>query len=225
MKMSVKIYFKKNEGDQVKLLSPLDIEDDASLDDLRSRLQNLNVFKCLNVFQFWDVQEGCWIDVNFEALNLVRECVHLIPKQPNELGPSKQPWLGNAPFSVELVGTTNVDVELDAAACPGAPCSTNNFWANPPLASTSEEHLDIDGPALKSMLLFGDVLLWYTNGEDKVYTELKLVSMDDYSWSLRSWNQLGAPIVKVYYNECRNFIGGSTGKHTKNTVTNLFLNV
>lgn len=222
--MRVKIYFRQNEGDQAKLLSPLDIEEDASLHDLRSILQNLNVFKRLGEFQFWDVQEGCRIDVDFETLNSVRECVHLIPEQPSELGPSKRPRLGNAPVGVESVGTVDADEETNAAACLQAPFTTENCDADPPLPSTSEEHSGTDGPALKSTLLPADVALWYTNGEDKLRGELKLVSMEDHGWSLRSWDQGGAPVVKLYCNECRNFIGGSTGKHTKNTVTNLFSN-
>ena len=48
--------------------------------------------------------------------------------------------------------------------------------------------------------------------------------MDDHCWSLRSWDQDGVAVVKVYCGECRGLNGGSNRKHTKSVVTNLFSN-
>ena len=71
MKVRVKIYFLKQEGDLPKLLKPIDTEEDASLETLRARLEHLNVFKRLGPFQFWDAKEGCRIEIDFEALNSI----------------------------------------------------------------------------------------------------------------------------------------------------------
>ena len=60
--------------------------------------------------------------------------------------------------------------------------------------------------------------------EERLRKDLKQVSMEDHYWSLCSWDQGGAGVVKLYCGECRSVIGGSTGKHTKNFVTNLFSN-
>jgi hypothetical protein len=56
MKVQVKILFLKQEGDLPKLLSPIDTEEDALLETLRARLEQLYVFKRLRPFQrsFWD---------------------------------------------------------------------------------------------------------------------------------------------------------------------------
>ena len=48
--------------------------------------------------------------------------------------------------------------------------------------------------------------------------------MDDHVWSLQSWDQDGATVVKLFCGECQSFIGGSTNKHNKNMVSNLFSN-
>jgi len=67
----IKIFFRKQEGDPPKLLSPMDTYDNASLQTLRFTLECLNVFKHLGPFQFWDVEECCRIDNDFEALNSI----------------------------------------------------------------------------------------------------------------------------------------------------------
>ena len=48
--------------------------------------------------------------------------------------------------------------------------------------------------------------------------------MEDHNWSLRSWDQDGVAVVKLYCGECRSLVGGSSGKHDKNTISNLFCN-
>ena len=50
MKVRVKIYFLKQEGDLPKLLRPIDTEVDALLETLRARLEQLNGFKQLGPF-------------------------------------------------------------------------------------------------------------------------------------------------------------------------------
>ena len=77
--MRMKIFFQKCKGDPSKLLSPMDTEEESSLLTLRKRLEDLNVFKRLGPFQFWDEEECCRIDMDFKALNTIRDCIHLIP--------------------------------------------------------------------------------------------------------------------------------------------------
>jgi hypothetical protein len=50
MKVRMKIYFLKQEGDFPKLLSPIDTEEVASLETLRAILEQLNAFKRLGPF-------------------------------------------------------------------------------------------------------------------------------------------------------------------------------
>jgi hypothetical protein len=51
----------------------MDVKENTSLLSLRKRLEELNVFKQLGTFQFWDVDECCMIDGDFEALNSIRD--------------------------------------------------------------------------------------------------------------------------------------------------------
>ena len=62
------------------------------------------------------------------------------------------------------------------------------------------------------------------NAEEKLHGDLKVQTMYNHVWSLRSWDQDGATVVKLFCRERRSFIGGRTGKHNKNTVSNLFSN-
>ena len=82
--MRIKNFFRKQEGDPPKLLSSMDIDDDASLQTLQSTLEHLNIFNRLGLFQFWDVEECCRIDSDFEALNSIQEFIHLIPTEPQD---------------------------------------------------------------------------------------------------------------------------------------------
>ena len=224
--MRVKIYFRKCEGDAPKLLSPMDAEENTSLLSLRKRLEELNVFKRLGTFQFWDVEECCRIDIDFEALNSIRDSIHLIPADSDlEVHCSKRPRLGHVGESVDIGDDVGDSVQLEPAA--GEPESTEIRLTDPiftTMAATSEEHSCTDAEALKSTLLPKDVLQWYLKAEEKLRGDLKLQGMDDHVWCLQSWDQDGVAVVKLFCRECRSLIGGNTGKHNKNIVSNLFSN-
>lgn len=225
--MKIKIYFRKCEEDPPKLLSPMDTDEDTSLLTLRTRLQDLNVFKRLGAFQFWDAEESCRIDVDFEALNSIRDCVHLIPAAVEDFegGPSKRPQIDNGG---ESVGTaTNNGGVLDTELGSSEPESTDLEVPDPTSSArltTSEDQSCTHGEEMKSVLLPKEVLELYRRGEEKLCGDLKVQAMEDHKWSLRSWDQDGAAVVKLYCGECRSLGGGSTGKHNKNTVSNLFSN-
>jgi len=112
----VKIYFWKYQGDPTKLLSPIEREEDTSLFTSRKHLGKFNFFKQLEPFQFLDEKECCKINVDFETLNLIRNCIYVIPsKEDLEVEHSKCPQIGNVE---EFVGTANnirdkLKLELD----------------------------------------------------------------------------------------------------------------
>ena len=220
MKTCVMIYFRKQEGDQAKLLSPIDTEDDASLENLRTRLEQLNVFKRLGPFQFWDVGEGCKIDVEFEALNSMKDSVHFIAVKNDDGGRCKCSWVDEVLFGHEFVGIADELADIQACNTDAEqvlPLSTGGI-------TTSEEHSVIDAEPMKSILLMADALEWYRKGKKRLHQDLKQVFMDDHCWSLRSWDQDGVAVVKVCCGKCRGLNGRSSGKHTKSVVTNLFSN-
>ena len=77
---------------------------------------------------------------------------------------------------------------------------------------------------MNSTLVSKDVLGWYQKAEEKMWQDLKKVSMEDHNWELRSWDQGRVGVIKLFCGECRTFIGGSTRKNMKTAVTNLFSN-
>ena len=224
--MKVKIYFQNAEGDPPKLLSPMDAEENTTLLALRRRLEELNVFRWLGRFQFWDVEECCRIDGDFEDLNSIRDCIHLIPADSDlEVNCSKRPRLGSIG---ESTGTRNDVGDSMRLEPTGVELEPTEIRLTDPVPTTeggaSEEHSCTGGELLKSTLLPRDVLQWYLNAEEKLRGDLKVQAMDDHVWSLRSWDQDGVAVVKLFCGECRSFIGGNTSKHSKNTVSNLFSN-
>ena len=60
----------------------------------------------------------------------------------------------------------------------------------------------------------------YFKKEEKLRNELKWTPLEDHNRSLKSWDQDGARVVKVYCQDSR----GVSGGHTKITASNLFSN-
>ena len=151
----MEMYFLKQEGELPKLLSPINTDEDASLETLCARLEQLNVFKRLGPFQFWDAEEGCRIDVDFEALNSIRDCVHLIPSEDNEVAQHcKRPRVGDVVLGGESVGTAGE--QLMAHAEEADLKSKEPVEMGPTFSSgvsAPEEHSMTDGPAMKSTLV------------------------------------------------------------------------
>ena len=64
----------------------------------------------------------------------------------------------------------------------------------------------------------------YLDFERKTTRELHNRDMDDHNWVLKSFDKNGVAIVKFHYVECGKDCGGSSGKHSKDAVSNLFNN-
>jgi len=87
------------------------------------RLEELNFFKHLSPFQFWDVEEGYRIDSKFEVLNFVKDSVYLIATKNDKGRQSKCFWVGDVLFNGEPIGT--IDKLLKVKACPQQPSDTD----------------------------------------------------------------------------------------------------
>ena len=132
--------------------------------------------------------------------------------------------MGNVVLGEESVGIAN---EIPNAHAEKIDLKSKEHVETGPASASGvsglEEHSVTDDPAMKSTLVPNDVLQWYMKAEERLCKDLKQMSMEDHDWSLRSWDQNGARVVKLYCGECWSLIGGSMGKHTKNSVTNFFL--
>lgn len=77
---------------------------------------------------------------------------------------------------------------------------------------------------LKSVLIGKEVLELYQRGEQKLWKELKDISLEDHLWTLKTWDKDGAAIVKLHCVECDMDFGGGSSDHNKSLVSNLFSN-
>ena len=130
----------------------MDAKENTSLLSLRKRLEELNVFKRLGTFQLWDVEECCKIEGDFEALNSIRDSIHLIPTDLDlEVHCSKCPRLGNVGESVGTRNNVGDNVQLEPVA--REPESPEIRLTDPVFTmkvATSEEHSCTDGETLNS---------------------------------------------------------------------------
>jgi hypothetical protein len=55
-------------------------------------------------------------------------------------------------------------------------------------------------------------------------TELAALNCGDNLWYVRSWNEDGVAVVKLYCGECKKDFGGQTRDHSKQAVHNLLNN-
>lgn len=162
-------------------MSPINIEEVATLETLRARLEQLNVFKRLGTFQFWDAKEDYRIDIDFESLNSIQDCVHLIPARNNNNRCCKRPRVGAIVCGEEFVWIVEEVLTLDTD--PPVPLSNEVVQADPTSSSRvsgSEEPSVMEGPPMKSTLVPIDVLEWYSKAEEKLHKDLKQVFMQDH---------------------------------------------
>jgi hypothetical protein len=54
--------------------------------------------------------------------------------------------------------------------------------------------------------------------------ELKLISLEDHIWTLKSFDNNNVGVVKLQCGECQKDFGGGSGDHSKSTIHNLFSN-
>jgi hypothetical protein len=81
----------------------MDAKENTSLLALKKQLEELNVFKRLGTYYFWDVEEYCNIDNDFENLNSTKDCIHLILAKSNfEVVSNKRPRLSSVGKSMGI---------------------------------------------------------------------------------------------------------------------------
>ena len=77
---------------------------------------------------------------------------------------------------------------------------------------------------LTSSLIAADLMERYADFECKTRKELQNRDMEDHNWVFKSFDKNEVVIVKLHYLECGKDCGGSSGKHSKDAVSNLFNN-
>ena len=78
--------------------------------------------------------------------------------------------------------------------------------------------------AFRSSFIPAEAMLRYRASIEKLRRDLKDSNLDDHKWELRSYDEDGIGIVKLYCCECWKETGGDSGNHGKIHIQNLFSN-
>jgi hypothetical protein len=69
-----------------------------------------------------------------------------------------------------------------------------------------------------------EVMDKYRSIKERLWKELKDISLEDHLWNLKFEDHNGIGVVKVHCGECRRDFGSMTGVHSRTTIHNLFAN-
>ena len=93
----------------------------------------------------------------------------------------------------------------------------------PPVGSRASgentNHVAFD---LKPTLVSAKVITRYLLAKEKFRKDLKLITVEDHQWHLRSLDHNFVGVLKVYCVECCKEFGSTTGDHSKNTIQNIY---
>ena len=220
MATKIKLFSLENEGDDPEFIGPIDMEEGQSFALLRVKLEEVGVIEW--PFQFWDASESCRIRPRLERLNTVQPTMYVIPVTIESNDRQKRMRIADASF---VNDSEQIFVAEGALSEGPSPVMVDPVSTNPETSRVSGSDEVHDSPALlSSTLIPREVMDWYLRAEEKLRKELNQIALEDHSWSLRSWDESGVGIVKLYCDECRKDFGSNTGEHTKPGVTNLFAN-
>jgi hypothetical protein len=77
---------------------------------------------------------------------------------------------------------------------------------------------------LKAVLLPKEVEEKSMKTAEKLRKILIQIDLQDHLWHLRSWDDNGVPMVKLYCGECKKDFGGNSGDYSKAAIHNLLNN-
>jgi hypothetical protein len=100
------------------------------------------------------------------------------------------------------------------------------FDSMPPLESSRVSRSDVVIPEfdLQSLLVLQEAIDKYKMCHARLKKELKLISLEDHVWTLKSFDNNNIGVVKLQCGECQKDFGGGSGDHSKSTIHNLFVN-
>jgi hypothetical protein len=96
----------------------------------------------------------------------------------------------------------------------------------PPPESSRVSRSDVEIPEfdLQSLLIPQEAIDKYKMCHARLKKELKLISLEDHIWTLKSFDNNNVGVVKLQCGECQKDFGGGSGDHSKSTIHNLFAN-
>ncbi len=201
-----------------KFIGPLDCQDNDSYAVLRLLLEEADIVDW--PFSFWDPGSKCRINLKLERFNKIASEAFIIPQeQQAEIDVGTKRKRLSSPSDLP-----SCDEDIEAMPHLDLEGTAGPDFVSPELDSgggSSSETMEND---MISTLLSTEVLEKYKRAVEKLKAEMKRMSIDDHMWCLKSWDQDGSAIVKLYCGECSKLYGSNEGDHNKITIANLFAN-
>jgi hypothetical protein len=154
-----------------------------------------------------------------ERLNFIGNNVYVI--RYSDVGSE----LGKRTFEEAFGDTLDVDLGFTVGVEEPAVIEALSNSVPPPESSrVSRSDVEIPEFDLQSLLVPQEAIDKYKMCHARLKKELKLISLEDHVWTLKSFDNNNVGIVKLQCGECQKDFGGGSGDHNKNTIHNLFAN-
>jgi hypothetical protein len=190
MPTKVVLYTLQSEASAPELEGPMGCCEGDTCADLRVRLEAAGVLDWS--FQFWDYDQNCRIKNKMERLNLIGNNVYVI--RCSDVGSE----LGKRTFE-EAFGDT-LDADLGFTVGVEEPVVIEALSDSmPPPESSRVNKSDVEIPEfdLKSLLVPQEAINKYKMCHTRLKKELKLISLEDHVWTLKSFDNNNIGVVKL----------------------------
>ena len=221
MTTKIALYTLVNESSEPEFEGPMGCCKGDICGDLRLYLESTGVFEW--PFQVWNNDQKSQIKMKLERLNPIGDKVYVV--QMSDGGEDTRVDTGKCTFDKAFGQSGGVGsrggLVVDEISLPDSEPD-----AFPPLRSSqvSAEDSDIPKFDLKFVLVPEEAMEKYKSGHARLKQELQLISLDDFIWSLKSFDVNSVGVVELHCGECMKDIEGSIGDHNKNIIHNLFAN-
>jgi hypothetical protein len=190
MPTKVVLYTLQSEASAPELEGSMGCCEGDTCADLRARLEAAGVLDWS--FQFWDYDQNCRIKNKMERLNPIGNNVYVI--RCSDVGTE----LGKRTFE-EAFGDT-LDADLGFTVGVEEPVVIEALSDSmPPPESSRVNKSDVEIPEfdLKSLLVPQEAINKYKMCHTRLKKELKLISLEDHVWTLKSFDNNNIGVVKL----------------------------
>jgi hypothetical protein len=170
-------------------------------------------------FQFWNYDQKCRIKNKMERLNPIGNNVYVI--WCSDVGSE----LGKRTFEEAFGDTLDADLGFTVGVEEPVVIEALSDFVPPPESSrVSGSDVEIPEFDLQSLLVQQEAIDKYKMCHARLKKELKLISLEDHVWTLKSFDNNSVGVVKLQCGECQKDFGGGSEDHRKSTIHNLFAN-
>ena len=184
MSSKVKLFSLANSNASLELIGPCKCVEGDTYAKVRSLIGGIHIVDWS--FQFFDVESRCKINCKFEGLNKVPSGVYVSQLTKSNLDFGKCMLVVDLNFECDSQRTLEYIVD-EAEIQDLTPLDDSDQPLPPPLGSrVSDESIVHVGSNLKSTLVSAEVMASYWLAEEKVRKDVKVITVEDHEWHLRS---------------------------------------